>query len=104
MKRKNFPATSHSPGMRHKPYLLLLGLLFLFLGFDAHAQTIRVSGTVRDNNGAPLEGVNVRVKGLNSTGNVTDKNGEYAISVPASNTILIFSYTGFADKEENVKG
>lgn len=54
-------------------------LCLLFLGFAAQAQ--RVSGVVTDENGDPLPGATISVKGT-TTGAVSDGNG--AFSIPAT--------------------
>lgn len=55
-------------------------------------QTLQVSGTITDVNGA-LPGVSVTVKGK-SSGTVSGLNGKYSIEV-ASNDILVFSFLGY---------
>lgn len=57
-------------------------LLFLWLAgsYTALAQDRVVTGTVRDESGSPMPGVNVIVAGT-STGTVTDVSGKYSISV-----------------------
>lgn len=61
-------------------------------------QDIPISGKVLDNQGLPLPGVTVKLKGTNQ-GTVTDLNGNYSISVPDNNATLVFSFLGFADQE-----
>ncbi len=61
-------------------------------------EKIKVTGQVTaSDNGDPLPGVNVVVKGT-SIGTITDVNGQYAIEVDDS-AILIFSYTGYLTQE-----
>lgn len=52
-----------------------------------------VKGMVRDQNGAPLPGVSIRIQGSNY-GTVTDPNGTFTLSVN-ENDILIISCVGF---------
>tara|TARA_R110000850_G_scaffold203228_1_gene329495 strand:+ start:110700 stop:113363 length:2664 start_codon:yes stop_codon:yes gene_type:complete len=59
-----------------------------------------ISGTVTDDTGLPLPGVNVLVKNT-STGTQTDFDGKYNINVYAGQT-LVFSYVGFETKEKVV--
>ncbi|AWX45551.1 TonB-dependent receptor SusC [Flagellimonas maritima] len=59
-----------------------------------------ITGTVTDQNGLPLPGVNVLVKGTN-TGTQTDFDGNYTIEASSSNT-LIFSYLGQKTVERTV--
>ncbi len=60
-----------------------------------------VSGKVTDNTGGPLPGVNVVVKGT-TQGVVTDAAGKYNITVPGQETVLQFSFIGFATQEMTV--
>jgi len=76
----------------------LLSLLLLVIVTSAALAQQDVTGRVidaRDN--SPLSGVSVFVKGTR-TGTTTNQDGRFRISAPA-NAILIFSFTGFADKE-----
>lgn len=61
---------------------------------------IEVKGTVTDENGAPLAGVSIVIKGTN-TGAITDFNGEFSIKV-SNDQILVFSYVGFKTVEINI--
>ncbi|MEJ6980025.1 TonB-dependent receptor [Pedobacter sp. P351] len=62
---------------------------------------VTITGTVKDDNGDPLPGVTVRVKGSNIAV-VTATNGKYSIRVPDGNSVLEFSFIGFASKEAKV--
>ncbi|MBX2900499.1 MAG: TonB-dependent receptor [Cyclobacteriaceae bacterium] len=77
-------------------------LLFLWLtgATAAMAQERVVSGTVRDESGSAMPGVNVIVSGT-SNGTVTDTNGKYSISV-GSGARLLFSFIGFSSQEVEV--
>lgn len=59
---------------------------------------IVISGQVTNEQGEPLVGVSVKVKGT-TTGTVTDVNGQYSITVQEEKTILLFSYIGFSEQE-----
>jgi hypothetical protein len=61
-----------------------------------------VTGTVVDDNGEPLIGVSILVKGTR-TGAITDVNGHYSISAP-ENAVLVFKYVGYNDKTVAVGG
>lgn len=61
-------------------------------------QEITITGIVTDQEGVPLPGVNVVIKGT-ASGTVTDLNGNYAITVNSTNDILIFSSIGYLSKE-----
>lgn len=84
-----------------------LYIIFLFcLSVNAEAlavtswqqQEIPISGTVKSTEGEPLLGVNVILKGTD-VGTMTDFDGNFEISVPDSNAVLVFSYMGFNTKE-----
>src|SRR5690606_9853451 len=51
--------------------------------------------------GEPIPGVSVLVKDTN-TGTITDLEGNYEISVPASATTLVFSYLGYVSQERAI--
>ena len=70
--------------------LTLLLVLVVQIGF---AQEKTVSGTVLDEDGLPLPGVNVIEQGT-SNGAQTDFDGNYSISVEPGG-VLVFSYIGF---------
>ncbi|MDN5216920.1 TonB-dependent receptor [Fulvivirgaceae bacterium BMA12] len=56
-----------------------------------------VSGTVKDENDAPLPGVSILIKGT-TTGVITDLDGNYAINVDEDD-ILVFSFLGYINQE-----
>lgn len=80
-------------------------LLFVFVSFialNALAQERTISGKVTAaDDGSVLPGVNVVIKGT-TTGTVTDNNGQFRISAPASATHLIFSFIGFQTQEVEI--
>jgi len=81
--------------------ILLLSMVFSFVFvFNSWAQRT-VSGTVTDENGEGLPGVNVVIKGT-TTGVTTDLNGDYQISVPDDETVLVFSSVGMETQEITV--
>ncbi len=79
-------------------------ILMLF-AFSAtlHAQNgIAVKGTVTDNTTDPLIGASVIVKGQPSLGTVTDIDGNFHLTVPSEQSVLVISYVGMATKEIKV--
>lgn len=62
-----------------------------------------VTGQVLDDKGAPLPGVSVQVKGT-PLGTTTDANGNFTISVPNANSILVFSSVGYTEQEYPLNG
>lgn len=59
---------------------------------------VAVTGTVIDENGAPLPGVNVLVKGT-TNGTVTDNAGKFSLNVPSAESVLVFSFIGYQIQE-----
>ncbi len=64
----------------------------------ASAADIQVTGTVTDEKGDGLPGVNVVIKGT-TKGVTTDATGAFRMSVPDQNAILVFSFVGYTSKE-----
>ena len=61
--------------------------------------TIRqVQGTVVDENGETLPGVNILVKGT-TVGTVTDVDGNYTLTLPNNASTLVFSFIGYMTQE-----
>jgi TonB-linked SusC/RagA family outer membrane protein len=79
--------------------LRLTSLVWVFLlsTVAAYAQDRNVSGTVSDETGSPMPGVNVLIKGT-TTGTATDGDGKYTLSVPA-NATLVFTFVGYTTSE-----
>ena len=67
-----------------------------------HAQGISVKGTVADANGEPLIGASVVVKGNTSLGTVTDFDGNFKLSVPSEQSVIVISYVGMTAREVKV--
>lgn len=78
----------------------LISLLVLSIGY-LHAQTIQVKGVVRDVDGETMPGVSVIVKGTTNAV-MTGADGDYSIAVPSEQTVLVFSFVGYASKEITV--
>ncbi|WP_294961591.1 SusC/RagA family TonB-linked outer membrane protein [uncultured Flavobacterium sp.] len=72
-------------------------LFFVLLTKLTFAQDRVVSGIVSDENGVPLPGVSILVKGT-QTGSQTDFDGKYSIKADA-NAVLVFSFIGMQTKE-----
>ena len=59
---------------------------------------ISVSGTVVDDKGGALPGVNIFIKGTQK-GATTDENGKFSIAVPNAQSVLVFSFVGYKPQE-----
>ncbi|MBD0778184.1 SusC/RagA family TonB-linked outer membrane protein [Maribacter sp. ANRC-HE7] len=74
----------------------LSGILTLLLAFIVHisfAQEKMISGTVTDQSGIPLPGVNILIQNT-TQGTQTDFDGNYTLQADVGQTVL-FSYLGF---------
>jgi TonB-linked SusC/RagA family outer membrane protein len=60
-----------------------------------------VTGTVLDETGSPLVGVNIQIKGT-TRGTTSDIRGAYRIDVPNGNAVLVYSFIGYKRKEVTV--
>ena len=75
--------------------------LFMFIGITTWAQSVAVTGIVRDATNTPLQGASVLLEGTKK-GVVTDVNGAYTIAVmPGSNTIVV-TYVGMQEQKQTV--
>ncbi len=81
--------------------LLLFFLSLCCFNLAATAQII-VTGTVTSaTDELSLPGVNVIVKGT-TTGTITDFDGNYQITVPSTDAVLLFSFIGYNNEESMV--
>ncbi len=80
-------------------------LLALLLATQpAGAQQARIVGTVTSaENGQPLPGANVIVKGT-PIGVLTNGQGQYTLRVPSASDTLVFSLIGYAEREVPING
>lgn len=65
-------------------------------------QSVIVKGSVHGNDGQPLAGASVSVKGT-SQGVVSDENGNFSLPVPSSQSVLVVEYTGYLPQEIRLK-
>jgi TonB-linked SusC/RagA family outer membrane protein len=82
--------------------VLFLSTFACFTGNFAFGQTSPVSGKVTDENGNPVQGVTVAVKGT-QVSTQTDAAGSFTINAP-TNATLVFSSVGYTAGEMEVKG
>lgn len=86
----------------------LLGLgFFFFFSIAMQAQSVKISGTVKDSAEAGMEMANVIA--LSATDNsmisyaITNSEGKYELSVPANDTIILrYSYLGFKTQDQQI--
>ncbi len=81
-------------------FLLLLAVSILQQPY-AMAQTQSFKGTVVDNQGMPLPGVNVSIKGT-KVGMTTNNDGRFVLVSPTASSTLVFTFVGFQVLERAV--
>ena len=97
---------------RMKNSLSIFAILILATITIAFTESRTITGNVTDDQGQPVSGVSVIVKGKsaklsnNSTllTTTTDSNGNYKVSVDQHADILIFSLKGYTQVEEKIGG
>ena len=83
--------------MKNSSLLLVICVLLAAMSVQSvQAQSV-VTGTVKDQGGEGLIGVNILVQG-GTEGTVTDFDGNYRLEVP-NDAVLVFSYIGFLTQE-----
>ncbi len=90
--------------MKKKKVPLLKASLSICLFFIFHmamGQTKTVTGRVTDSAQNGLSNVTVKIK-KQPGGTTTDASGNYSITVPASNAVLVFDYVGMLPQESTV--
>jgi len=77
-----------------------LPCFFLFVSFWGNAQTVVTGKVTSSEDGSPLPGVSITIKGT-TKGTSTDDKGTYKLSVPANSTLQA-SFIGFDDADQVV--
>ena len=71
----------------------------LFSCLMASAQQFTAKGVVVDSNGEPVIGGGVALKGNATVGTVTDLDGNFTLTVPGDNAVLVVSFIGMETVE-----
>ncbi|MBL7737531.1 MAG: SusC/RagA family TonB-linked outer membrane protein [Chitinophagaceae bacterium] len=75
---------------------------------EAYRETVRaplpidVRGRVTDEEGNPLSGASVKLKGM-ETGTATDANGNFTLQIPDKGVVLVVSFVGYQTQEITVR-
>jgi TonB-linked SusC/RagA family outer membrane protein len=81
---------------------LLLFILAIVVQKESIAQTRKISGTIKDDKGAPVSGVSVsasKTPGNTTIGTVTDGGGNFSLTIDASYKILSITSLGYGSQE-----
>ena len=85
-----------------KKYILLI-IATLGIGLSAQAQSVKIKGTVTDEQGEALPAASVRVKGT-TQGVTTNIDGTFQLTVPSANATLSASFIGYESTEVQLGG
>ena len=78
-------------------------LIFLLFPLLALSQSKTITGLVNDENGSPLPGATVQLKGSDTIGAITDFDGNFSIAIPSGvDQVLVISYIGYLNEEVDV--
>ena len=77
-----------------KKYIISVVLLLLAVSQSAFAQRMITGKAINGEDGLPMPGVSVVVKGNTTIGMITDKDGNFALRVP-NDAIVVVSFLGF---------
>ena len=80
-------------------FICLFAILFSVYGFSQST----IKGRITDDKGQPIEGITVKEKG-SSNGTITDKDGNYTITLKNDNNNLVFSGIGVSETERPSRG
>src|SRR5262245_21838115 len=88
------------PDLRRSDHLLkfLLLLIVLCTASTASFAQVNVKGKVTDENDAGMPGVNIIIKST-TVGTTSDANGDYVLSAPSAESVLVFSFIGYNTQE-----
>jgi len=112
MKEICFLSQTFPENVRKRKKLGIMGLVFILImimsshfpggyTYAGDLQQIQITGTITDDNGDPLPGVNVIIKGT-IIGTMTDLNGKYTLTAPDRSSFVVASFIGYVSVEAPV--
>jgi Ca-activated chloride channel homolog len=99
---ENIRITSVINQMAMKKISLALLVLCVFANFSTIPSRIITGNVTSAEDGSPLPGVNVSLKGT-SNGTATDAQGKYQITVPDNGGVLVFAFVGMKTQEVKIE-
>jgi TonB-linked SusC/RagA family outer membrane protein len=82
---------------------IVIASLLLLFSLKVFSQSFPVSGKIASADGQPLAGVTVQVRGT-ETRTISAADGTFQINAPSANSVLVFTYVGFATQEIPING
>lgn len=89
--------------MRSVKYTYAIFSIFFVFTSLLYSQQNTLRGTVKDNDGNPLMGVNILLKGT-KTGTNSDKFGKYTLKYNSPDDVVVFSMVGYKKQEIKTSG
>ncbi len=89
---------TNSANCRH---VTMFTVLLLLAQVCFSQNNILVTGKVTGNNGEPLEGATISIKGTAVT-TLSKKDGTFSINAPSESSVLVVSYTGYEAVENRI--
>ncbi len=86
-----------------RKFTFLFLVTCLFCTILANGQELKVSGKVTDEKGESIPGVSIKIKGI-AGGTQTNTDGNYTITVPSAQSILVYTYLGYISQEIALNG
>ncbi len=81
----------------------LLLLLFTTIALGISAQSVSLTGNVKDKSGEPIIGASILEKGT-TNGTITDFDGNFTLKVSSKKALVVVSYIGMKTQEIDIKG
>lgn len=78
--------------------LLCIAVLVFLTTYTLNAQVSTFSGVIKEEDGKPVVGATIRVKGTNIV-TTTDEKGAFSLQTTGANFILVITSVGFEDRE-----
>lgn len=78
--------------------LLCIFALVLFTSYTTNAQVSTFSGVIKEEDGSPIIGASIRIKGTNIV-TTSDQKGAFSLQTTSTNFILVISSIGFEERE-----
>lgn len=112
MEFKHLKSFSHQIQVRMAMAVVMIGFGYLCASAGPVTAAItsqptqsdhRVTGTVLDENGEPVVGASILVKGLKGVGAVSDLDGKFSLMVPRG-SVLEVSYVGYLKQDVKASG
>ena len=87
--------------MKHISILLLLTLFCSAIAVGQESSSAKITGYIVDSSGNPIAGATVKIKDT-TTATISDGNGQFSLSAPATEGTLIASFLGYRNYETTV--